>query len=190
MHSRFSSLVFGAALVMGVAASAHATPYAVDYGHSHVTFTSTHAGNEFKGTFKDWSAVIDFDATAPEKSTITAEFALESGKTGNAMYDGALPQKDWFDVKAHPKATFTSTAVTKNDDGSYTATGDLTLRAITHPASLTFTLSDLEKPVVTANGKLTIDRLAYEIGQQSDPKAEWVSKDIVVTLDIKASVKN
>lgn len=189
MRMSFSLLTLGAALFMGVTSFAHATPYNVDYTKSSVTFTGTHAGNEFKGTFTEWSAAIDFDADAPEKTTLSAEFVLESGKTGSAMYDGALPQKDWFDAKEHPKATFTSTAVKKNEDGSYTATGNLTLRAITHPASLTFTLSDLDKPVVSANGKLTIDRLVYEIGMQSDPKAEWVSKDIAVTLDIKASVK-
>ncbi len=66
-------------------------------------------------------------------------------------------------------------------------TGDLTLRGITHPLSFTFTLDHDDAPVITADATVTIDRLAYDIGKASDAKAEWVSKDIALTLKLSAT---
>lgn len=186
MNKLFYSVSAALLLISGVA---QAKIYTVDYAASSVVFSGKHAGNDFKGTFEKWTAEIDFDPEALDKSHIKAVFDITSAKTGNAMYDGALPQVDWFDVKNHPQGIFEATAISKNDDGSYTAKGNLTLRDITHPAEFKFTLSDLAKNPVEAKASFTVDRLSYDIGKKSDGKAEWVSKDINLALDIKASAQ-
>lgn len=168
---------------------AQAADYAVDYPLSTVTFSGQHAETDFTGRFDKWTAEISFDPADLAKSHIKATFDMTSAATGNAMYDGTLPEDDWFKVKEFPEGTFTSTEIRQNADQSYTATGDLTIRGITHKADLVFSLSDPAKPPVKAKGKLTIDRLAYDLGKKSDPEAEWVSKDIVITIDLTASPK-
>lgn len=170
------------------ASAAQAGDYVVDYKKSKVEFSGTHAGNAFTGQFGTWTAVITFDPAQLDTSKIVATFDTNTAKTGNSMYDGTLPQADWFDVKNHAQATFTSTAITAKDDaGNYTAVGDLTIRGITKPATFDFTLSDLAQSPVTAKGKLTLDRMEYDIGKKSDASAEWVSRDIVIALDITAT---
>lgn len=154
---------------------------------SYVQFSATHAGNEFTGHFTDWSADITFDADDLSNSQLSAEFRLESAKTGNKMYDGTLPKSDWFDIKNHPTATYAADQITKNSDGGYTANGKLTLRGITHDLPVDFTIDDLSIDPVVANGTAVIDRLAYNIGKESDPNAEWVSQDILVDIRVKAS---
>lgn len=164
-----------------------AADYAVDYDASTITFSGTHAGDAFEGLFEDWNMQITFNPDDLSTSRIKARFTLDSAKTGNATYDGTLPQGDWFDVKNHPEGVFTSTAITTNDDGSYGAEGDLTLRGITQPVRFDFTLSDLDADPVMVAATFPIDRLAFDIGKKSDAKAEWVGQMITLTLAIQAS---
>lgn len=173
-----------------LAMPAHAKPYVVDTAASTISFSGTHAGKPFEGKFNDWHATVDFDPRQLEKSKIEASFKLESAKTGNAMFDGTLPTADWFDVKNTPTATFASTSITQERDGAYKAQGTLTLRGQTVPISLLFTLSDIIKSPITASATLTIDRLAFGIGKQSDPKAEWVSQVIGIKMNIVARALN
>lgn len=183
-HSFFLglSLVFA----LSVPSIGHTAPYVVDYGKSTAGFAGTHADNEFKGTFKEWSATIDFDADNLTASTIEAEFVLGSASTGNAMYDGTLPQKDWFNSKEYPKGIFKSRTITHKSSDTYHIVGDLTLRNITQPVEFDFTLSDLAASPVIVKASFPIDRLTFEIGKKSDATAEWVSKDITITLHLTA----
>ena len=176
-----------AVMAVGCTSAVQAKPYVVDIAASSIGFAGTHADNPFNGKITGFTADVDFDPAALDKSHIKAEFELATAATGNAMYDGTLPQADWFDVAQWPKATFVSRKILANDDGSYTASGDLTIRNITKPIDLKFTLSDLAKAPVTATGKLEIDRLAYDIGRKSDPKAEWVSQTITVDVKLVAT---
>jgi polyisoprenoid-binding protein YceI len=170
-----------------VAPIANAAPYTIDYTASKVAFSGTHADNKFEGKFDKWTAEIDFDAAKPEASHMKASFDLSTAKTGNAMYDGTLPEKDWFDIKEFPKAEFVSTSVKANPDKSYAVTGNLTIRNITHPVTFNFTLSDVTKTPVKASGHFAIDRLSYDLGKKSDDKAEWVGKDITISMELVAT---
>ena len=183
------------AVALTVAPAAFAANYAVDTAKSQVGFSGTHTGNAFKGTFNKWQARFSIDPKKLKESCIEATFDLASAATGNPMYDGTLPTVDWFDVKNHPQGRFVSTAIKANTDGTYTADGNLTLRGVTKPTHFKFTLDD---KLFTSKDTLVIDRLAYGIGAKSDPKAEWVGKDIgvqvnvvapVTTADIKANCK-
>lgn len=192
-------LVFGIAKKIAFAAffafSLYASPagaaeYSVDTKASKITFSGTHADNPFSGSFGEWTALVTFDPADLGASKIVATFNTASAKTGNSMYDGTLPQADWFDVKTHPQATFTTTAITAKPDGSgYSAAGDLTIRGITKPVQFDFTLSDLAQSPVTAKGSFTLNRLDFDIGKKSDAPAEWVGRDITVSIDITATPK-
>ncbi len=183
---RFFAL-FAALFMMALPVQTHAQDYAVDYAQSTIGFSGVHAGNDFEGVFEEWQASIVFDADNLEGSRLSAGFKPASAKTGNAMYDGTLPQADWFDVQNHQGASFESTSIRANDDGSYRVDGDLTLRGITRQVSFDFTLSDLGTAPVNAVGTLVVDRLAFDIGKKSDPKAEWVSQEIKVSINITAN---
>ncbi len=174
------------ALLLLMTAPALAASYTVNHAASRIEFTGTHAGEPFRGTFDAWLGKIAFDPAAPEKTTLRADIDMTRVSTGNKMFDGTLPSDDWFDVKNHPKATFKSTAVAANPDGSYQVTGDLTLRGITQPVSFAFVLDDAHAAIVTATASFNVDRLSFDIGKKSDPKAEWVGRDIALTLKVNA----
>lgn len=171
-----------------LATTALAEPYAVDTTHSTISFAGTHMGTPFKGTFTGWQATINFDKAKPETSTVQATFPLANASTGNPMFDGTLPQPDWFDAKAHPTGTFTSTSVAKTATaGTYAMEGNLTLKGITKQVSFTFVLADTPKGGVSATATVPVDRLAFGIGEKSDKNGEYVGKTVNVTLSLVAS---
>lgn len=175
-----------ALILVGFPATLWAKDYTIDYEQSAVQFSGTHAGNTFEGAFETWEGTITFDPNDLENSKVSFEFDLSTAKTGDKMYDGTLPQADWFDVKNHPTGIFESTNITAKEDNTYSVEGTLTLCGISNPLTFDVTLSDLNETPVTAEATFEIDRLAYEIGKKSDAKAEWVSQNIALNVSIAA----
>lgn len=162
--------------------------YVVDYGASTVSFSGIHAGDQFRGTFSEWSADIQFDPGALADSRADIRFALSSASTGNPFYDGTLPESDWFDIANHPEGRFAATSVVAGDqDGTFIMEGDLTLRGKSLPLRLPFTYDVVEDGTAIVKGSVIADRLAYGIGENSDATAEWVSQEITIDIDIRAA---
>ncbi len=143
-------------------------------------FVGEHAGMVFTGTFTRWQAELVLPPAVNPK--ISAEFELNSATTGDSVYDSTLPEGDWFDVENFPTATFESESIVLGTDDKFEVIGNLQLRGKSLPVEFILHRKD---------GKLTaefdIDRLAYEIGAESDPDAEWVSQYINMRLTISTS---
>lgn len=165
-----------------------ASEYKIDYTRSVISFLGTHADKQFEGKFELWQGDIVFDSAHLDESHVKFVFDLSRAKTGNAMFDGTLPQSDWFDIKNTPEGVFESTEITKNEDGSYAMQGNLSLRGIVKPVHFDFKLIDGGESLVAAQGVIAINRLDYDIGRKSDAPAEWVGRDIAVVFLIQASV--
>ena len=164
-----------------------AATHEVDYKQSSVQFTGKHAGNTFEGAFTAWNADITFNADDLQNSSLSATFETASAETGDALYDGTLPQADWFAAEQHPEAKFISKQLTANADGTYQAAGILTIRDISKPINFNFSLEEMADGMLNAKGTLKLDRLLFDIGKSSDPDADWVSQYINITLNIMAS---
>lgn len=162
--------------------AAHSASYAIDHAQSSIGFSGTHADTKFSGSFARWSGKILFDPANLSASSILVTVDTSSAVTGNTMFDGTLPNEDWFNVKEYPQATFASETITANSDGGFTAKGTLTLKDKKVPVLFSFALSDLKNPPVRTRFTLVLDRLALGMGVASDPAAEWVSREI--TLDV------
>lgn len=165
-----------------------AEEYNIDYSQSEITFSGQHASKDFKGSFKTWDADIFFDRSDLPGSNIKATFDLSTAKTGDKLYDGTLPQSDWFDVKNYPQGIFESTSIIETEEKNiYRMTGNLTLRGIAQSLDFLFLLHDLGNDQVKAKAEFLINRLDYDIGKKSDPTADWVSEDITLNFTIIAS---
>jgi polyisoprenoid-binding protein YceI len=181
-------------LLAGVGAVQAAT-YELNPGNSRIGFSGTHAGKAFTGVFEQWQGVLKFDPTSAEtlaKSTLTVSIRTASAKTGNAMYDGTLPTADWFNSGQHPQAGFQSQSITATGiSNTYLVTGELNLRNVRQSVSFTVVLAGpaAANAPLKANAALTLNRLAYGIGQQSDPQAAWVSQEIGLQIGVEAAAK-
>ena len=139
-------------------------------------FSGEHAGRAFTGKFNDWKATLVLPPA--DSPNIEASFALSSAETGNAMYDETLVEEDWFNVEETPTGLFKASNIVTTSEG-YRVTGELELRGIRQPVSF---------ELMQGNGDLTasfaINRLDFGIGVESDPDAEWVSREIKLELVI------
>jgi polyisoprenoid-binding protein YceI len=150
--------------------------FTADNKNSEVGFSGEHAGMDFSGLFESWQATLRLPPL--EQAKIEASFDLRTAKTGDFTYDSTLPEGDWFDVENHPEGSFVSESIEVSDKG-YRVTGLLTLRGISKIQS--FELVNADNRLVA---DFEINRLDYAIGLDSDPEAEWVSRDIQMRLDI------
>lgn len=164
----------------------HASEYIVDHAQSEISFSSTHAGENFTGVFRGWNAEINFDATNLDQSYFKATFDMTSAQTGNTLYDETLPKSDWFDIKNFPKASFESKSIKALEDKVYQTSGVLKIKDIPLPVTFQFTLSDLDDKKVQALSTFSVNRLNFDIGQASDPEEEWVTNKIEINLKIIA----
>lgn len=166
----------------------YARGYDVDYSKSKLTFSGEHIDQKFTGEFKSWHADIDFEPGDIPKGHVIVEIDMSHAETGNAMYDGTLPTSDWFDVKTYPKARFESTEFVNQEGDLIKMKGMLTIKDQSHPITMSFLLeaSKEDANVVVARGSTFIDRLIFSIGNGSDANAQWVSKDIQITVELVA----
>jgi polyisoprenoid-binding protein YceI len=179
-----------AAVLILTGASAEAKPWTVDYSQSKLGFSGLQSDNVFQGSFKKFTTTIDFDLDHPETSNISATIDIASIGTGDGERDGMLPQSDWFNTSKFPQATFVSTAIHTVPGGSttvrgYEADGMLTIKGMSKPVALPFTLSQ-EGDHWRAQGKITLDRTDYKIGQGQWESDGTVKFPVDVMVDIVA----
>ena len=161
--------------------------WTVNYDASEIRFSGTHDGNTFSGTFRDWTADVAFFPEAVETSDVRVSVSTGTATTGKKLYNDSLRAPEWFDVSNYPTATIRLTDFARTDTG-YTATAAMRLKNRTVTTPLAFTL-DIAGDVATLNGEATFDRKALNIGQISDPGAEWVSDTVTVTVTGQATRK-
>ena len=175
-HAR--SIVLTLGLLFGLAAApAMAAPAAwtVDPAASKLAFQGAVSGTPFTGAFRRWNAQIAFDPKALAASHVAVSVDVASAASGDADRDQSMPTTDWFWVAKFARASFVSHAFRDLGGGRYVAAGDLTLRGVTRPVSLPFTLSIAGDKAVM-NGSAVIDRTAFGVGQ-----GQWKGGDVVAT---------
>ncbi len=76
---------------------------------------------------------------------------------------GHLVSGDFFGVEEHPTAKFDITKVTPTTAGKATVTGKLTIKGKTDEVTFPVTYTVGTDGVVTAEGKVTVDRTKYDV---------------------------
>lgn len=162
-----------------------AAKWAVDQSKSSIGFGGEHAGKAFKGRFEDWEAYIWFDPADLPGSKAVVIVRTGSARTGDATQEGSLQEAEWFGPKLFPEARFQSTGFRALGGDRYEAQGTLRVKDRSVPVTLPFTLKS-EGARAKVEGMLTLDRTALNLGMFSDPGAEWVSREIEVTVEVEA----
>ena len=98
--------------------------------------------------------------------------------SGDEQRDDTLKSADWFSVSNFAAAMFKARKFRATGAGHYVATGALSLKGVTLPLTLPFTLS-IQGDKAVMRGSASIDRTAYKIGQG----------DYAGTSEIPAAVK-
>jgi polyisoprenoid-binding protein YceI len=168
--------------------------YVVDPTHSRLGFVARHAMvTKVRGAFQEFEAKADLDFEDPTRSTAQVTFQVGSIDTGNAQRDEHLRTNDFFDVPNHPTASFTTTAVRVIDDSTFETDGELTLKGVTKPLTVTWELTGTETDPfgnlrVGFEGRATINRKDWGVNWNAalETGGVLVSEKIVLELDVSA----
>jgi polyisoprenoid-binding protein YceI len=107
----------------------------LDPTHAELGFSVRHlAISKVRGSFETFDVTIV--TTEDHQISVEATIDVASVNTNQKDRDNHLRTSDFFLVDEHPTATFTSTA-TKIDGDDFELAGELTLRGVTKPVTLT-----------------------------------------------------
>lgn len=153
---------------------------------SALSFEAFYNGN-FTGKFGQFQTAIKLNPDAPETGEIHAIVDLSSVWVKDNDVKSNLPTSAWFDVASHPYATFTSTNISALPGDNFAAKGEMTLKGISRPATLTFGL-EITDTTAHATGGFEISRQDFNVGTGADFETEdWVRFPVKVMVDIKAT---
>jgi cytochrome b561/polyisoprenoid-binding protein YceI len=157
--------------------------WAVERGGSSLGFATTWSGTAVSGKFGRWNADISFNPDRLAAASVAVTIDVASVSANDGQVSGALSGNDWFDATAHPKATFVAKTITRSGTNRYVANGTLTLRGVSKPLALPFTLT-IKDDRATMSGTAKVDRLAFGVGQ-----GEWAAtSDVPATVDVTVRV--
>jgi polyisoprenoid-binding protein YceI len=172
--------------VLGLAAATRAQDapvFVISPENSSIKF-SVKASVALEGNFDKWNATLKF--TSPELSTgvLDVEIQADSVNTGSGMKDGKLKSKDFFDVKNDPIIKFVSTKIVQTGPDTFDIPGTFTIRGVSKPETLTFTLRKDAPAEGEVKGTMAFDRKDY--GMNSGIPFIKIADRVEVDVDLKA----
>jgi polyisoprenoid-binding protein YceI len=151
---------------------------------STIEFTGTKKDGMHSGGFRKFTGTIDAPGGDFAKAKVTVDIRTDSLYSDNEKLTGHLKSPDFFDVRNHPTAKFTSTsirAVGGDSPTSHLLTGDLTLHGVTKPVTIPVRVMPTSTGL-KLEGTFTLKRkefgMTYGEGQ--------VNNDVTVKLMVQA----
>jgi polyisoprenoid-binding protein YceI len=181
-----TSLLAVSVAALGLVASstcAQGVPvFEINHADSSAKF-NVKASVAIAGTFDKWDASLTF--TSPDLATAVLDIKIQAASvnTGSDMKDGKLKSKDFFDVEHDPLITFRSTKVTQTGPNTVEFSGDFTIRGVTKPETLTFTVTGKGTGAGEIAGTMAFDRKDY--GMNSGIPFIKIADRVEVIVDLK-----
>ncbi len=168
--------------------------YNIDPAHSIVGFAIRHLEiNWVEGRFKDFTGKINFDDKDITRSSVEFTARIESIDTGVEARDKHLRTADFFDAAQYPLMTFKSTRVERKGKGGYVLHGDLTLRGVTKPVALPFTVTGAIKDPwgntrfgVNAQAKINRRDYGFNWGKALENGGLDIGNEVSINLQLEA----
>jgi polyisoprenoid-binding protein YceI len=136
-----------------------------------------------EGDFQKTDASLTF--TSPDLSTAVLDVKIQAASvnTGSGMKDSKLRSKDFFNSEHDPLITFHSTKVTQTGPNTVQFDGNFTIRGVTKPEELIFTIAGKGTGEGTITGTMAFDRKDY--GMNSGIPFIKIADRVEVIVDLK-----
>jgi len=160
--------------------------YAIDPGHTYITFYYLHQGLSFpllRATEIDGE--LEYDADDIENSSINVAIAADSIRSNIDYFDRELASRKFFNAERFPHITFRSDSYEELSENTGVVRGQGTIRGITRPIELGVTLNNaivhplLDIPVIgfSATGSLNrsdfgLDRFITDVSDTVEFRIE------------------
>ena len=182
--------VSAAVLSLAVATTAWAAPttYKSDANHTFVRFSYQHLGfSTQESRFNKVTGTVTFDPAA-KSGSVDISIDTKSVDTGSDLFNGHIQGADFLDTTNFGTASFKSTSVKFEGDRPVSIEGNLTLKGVTKPVTLTVTdfksgQNMMKKDAIGADASTTISRTAFNMGKY----APNVSDEVTLSIAIEAA---
>ena len=179
------AVVFALSAFSAAAVAAPET-YNIDPGHTAPRFEYSHLGysNQLH-RFDKTSGKIVLDRAA-HTGSVDVSIDTKSVNTGLALFNGYIQGEDYFDTAKYPTITFTSTKVRFDGDKPVAVDGNLTIKGVTRPVTLTVTSFHsmphpfAKKDAIGANAVARIKRSDFNMGKGAPAVSDEVTLSIAV----------
>ena len=185
---KLSKLSAALILAATVATPALATPetFNVEPTHTFPRFSYNHLGYSVQlSRFDKTSGKVVFDKAA-KTGSVDIVINTKSVSTGSDVFNEHIQGEDFLDTGKFPTATFKSTKVVFEGDKPAKIEGNLTLKGITKPVTLTVTSFQtmphpmVKKDALGANAYTTVKRTDFNMGKNAPYVGDEVRIDIAI----------
>lgn len=181
-----------AVLVLSAAAAAPALAapetYVADATHTFSRFSYSHFGYSTQlSRFNKNGGTVVFDKAA-KTGSVDIVIDTKSVDTGFDTFNEHIQGEDFLDTAKYPTATFKSTKVVFEGDKPASIEGNLTIKGVTKPVTLTVTSflamphPMLKKDAIGANAFTVIKRSEFNAGKY----APYVGDDVRIEVTLEA----
>lgn len=161
--------------------------YRSDPDHSFASFEFNHLGySRQRGRFDKVEAEIRLDREN-RSGQVTVRVDPRSVSTGSAAFNQVLQGASFFDVDQFPEIRFSASALAFDKfDGIARVDGELTLKGVTRPVTLTVTHFHcmmhplLRRQACGANASTTLSRSAFGLGKFTPLVGDEVTVSVVI----------
>ena len=176
-----------AASLSSVAFAAPET-YVIDASHSMPRFEYSHLGySQQLSRFDSTSGKVTLDR-ATKTGSVDVTIDAKSVNTGSTLFNGHIQGEDFFDTAKYPTITFKSNKVKFDGDKVVSVDGDLTIKGVTKPVTLTVTSflcmphPMLKKDACGVTATTKVKRTDFNMGKY----APYVSDEVTLTIPVEA----
>ena len=178
------------AALSAFSAAALAAPetYNVEPTHTYPRFEYSHFGySNQQQRFDKTSGKIVLDRAA-KTGSVDVTIDATSVNTGYALFNGHIQAEDFFNTAKYPTITFKSTGVKFEGDKPVAIDGNLTIKGVTKPVTLTVTSFHsmahpmLKKDAIGANAVTKVKRSEFKMGKN----VPYVSDEVSLTIAVEA----
>ena len=170
------------------AAFAASETYIIEGTHTMPRFEYSHFGYSTQvSRFDKTSGTIILDRAA-KTGSVDVVIDAKSVSTGYPLFNEHIQGEDFFDTAKYPTITFKSKALKFDGDKLASVDGDLTIKGVTKPVTLTVTSFHCmphpmrKKDACGANATTKIKRSEFNAGKH----APYVSDEVTLTIPVEA----
>jgi polyisoprenoid-binding protein YceI len=184
--NKFVAMLIAATL----SSAAYAAPetYMIEPSHSMPRFEYSHFGYSLQlSRFDTVSGKITIDRAA-KSGSVDVTIDAKSVNTGSTLFNGHIQGEDFFDTAKYPTITFKSNKVKFDGDKVASVDGDLTVKGITKPVTLTVNSflcmphPMMKKDACGATATTKVKRSDFNMGKY----APYVGDEVTLTIPVES----
>jgi len=182
--------IIALAIAAGISSAAFAAPetYTIESTHTLPRFEYNHLGYSVQlSRFDKTTGTITLDRAA-KTGSVDVSIDTTSVNTGYPLFNQHIQSEDFLATAQFPTATYKSTKVNFDGDKPATIEGNLTLKGITKPVTLTVVSFHcmphpmLKKDACGATATAKVKRTDFNMGKN----APYVGDEVTIPLPVEA----